>query len=38
MSDVTHILAAIERGDVHAVDELFPLVYQELRQLADSEF
>lgn len=34
MSDVTHILAAIERGDVNAVDELFPLVYQELRQLA----
>lgn len=26
--------AAIERGDVRAVDELFPLVYQELRQLA----
>jgi RNA polymerase sigma factor (TIGR02999 family) len=34
MSDVTRILAAIERGDVRAVDELFPLVYQELRQLA----
>ncbi|MGA2916437.1 MAG: sigma-70 family RNA polymerase sigma factor [Sedimentisphaerales bacterium] len=34
MSDVTLILAAIERGDVRAVDELFPLVYQELRQLA----
>jgi RNA polymerase sigma factor (TIGR02999 family) len=33
-SDVTRILAAIERGDVRAVDELFPLVYQELRQLA----
>ena len=27
-------MAAIERGDVRAVDELFPLVYQELRQLA----
>jgi RNA polymerase sigma factor (TIGR02999 family) len=34
MSDVTRILAAIEQGDVRAVDELFPLVYQELRQLA----
>jgi RNA polymerase sigma factor (TIGR02999 family) len=34
MSDVTRILAAIERGDVRAVDELFPLVYQELCQLA----
>jgi RNA polymerase sigma factor (TIGR02999 family) len=34
MSDVTRILAAIEEGDVRAVDELLPLVYQELRQLA----
>jgi len=34
MSEVTRILAAMERGDVKAVDELFPLVYQELRQLA----
>ncbi|MHC4621350.1 MAG: sigma-70 family RNA polymerase sigma factor [Planctomycetota bacterium] len=34
MSDVTRILVAIERGDVGAVDRLFPLVYQELRQLA----
>jgi len=34
MSDVTRILVAIERGDIRAVDELFPLVYQELRQLA----
>jgi RNA polymerase sigma factor (TIGR02999 family) len=34
MSDVTRILVAIERGDVRAVDELFPLVYQELRRLA----
>jgi RNA polymerase sigma factor (TIGR02999 family) len=34
MSEVTRILAAIERGDVRAVDELFPLVYQELRRLA----
>jgi RNA polymerase sigma factor (TIGR02999 family) len=34
MSEVTRILSAIERGDVRAVDELFPLIYQELRQLA----
>jgi len=34
MSEVTRILSAIERGDIRAVDELFPLVYQELRQLA----
>jgi RNA polymerase sigma factor (TIGR02999 family) len=34
MSEVTRILSAIERGDVLAMDELFPLVYQELRQLA----
>jgi len=27
-------LVAIEKGDLHAVDKLFPLVYQELRQLA----
>jgi len=38
MSEVTRILAAIERGDVRAVDELFPLVYQELRQLAAQRF
>ncbi len=34
MSEVTRILAAIEQGDVHAVDGLLPLVYQELRRLA----
>jgi RNA polymerase sigma factor (TIGR02999 family) len=34
MSEVTRILTAIERGDVRAVDKLFPLVYQELRRLA----
>jgi len=38
MSEVTRILLAIERGDVRAVDELFPLVYQELRQLAAQRF
>ena len=34
MKDVTRILTAIEQGDVRAADELLPLVYQELRQLA----
>jgi len=34
MSDVTRILVAIEQGDVRAVDELLPAVYQELRLLA----
>jgi len=38
MSDVTRIMAAIERGDERGVDELFPLVYQELRQLAAQRF
>ena len=38
MSDVTRILAAIDGGDVCAVDKLFPLVYQELRQLAAQHF
>jgi len=34
MSDVTQILVAIEKGDLQAVDKLFPLIYQELRRLA----
>src|SRR5262245_22637566 len=34
MSEVTHILSAIERGDPHAAEQLLPLVYGELRQLA----
>ena len=34
MSNVTRILTAIERGDVQAADELLPIVYEELRQLA----
>jgi RNA polymerase sigma factor (TIGR02999 family) len=34
MSDVTHILSAIERGDSHAAEKLLPLVYEELRKLA----
>jgi RNA polymerase sigma factor (TIGR02999 family) len=34
MSDVTHILNAIEQGDPHAAEQLLPLVYDELRNLA----
>lgn len=34
MSDVTRILAAIEQGDPHALEELLPLVYDELRKVA----
>ncbi len=34
MSQVTHILDAIGRGNSQAADQLLPLVYQELRKLA----
>lgn len=34
MSDVTHILNAIEDGDERAIDQLILTVYQELRHLA----
>src|SRR5215468_9036407 len=34
VSDVTHILTAIEQGDPQAADKLLPLVYEELRKLA----
>jgi RNA polymerase sigma factor (TIGR02999 family) len=34
MSEVTRILSAIEQGDPSAAEELLPLVYDELRQLA----
>jgi hypothetical protein len=34
MSDVTHILSAIEQGDPRAAEQLLPLVYDELRNLA----
>src|SRR3954451_7404081 len=35
MSDVTQILQAIDAGDAKAAGELLPLVYDELRKLAD---
>jgi RNA polymerase sigma factor (TIGR02999 family) len=34
MSDITRILAAIDQGDPSASEQLLPLVYDELRQLA----
>jgi RNA polymerase sigma factor (TIGR02999 family) len=34
MNDVTRILSAIEQGDPAAAEQLLPLVYEELRQLA----
>src|SRR5262245_47363242 len=32
--EVTRVLSSIEQGDPHAADQLLPLVYKELRQLA----
>jgi RNA polymerase sigma factor (TIGR02999 family) len=37
MSDATIILRAIEQGDSAAADKLFELVYEELRQMANSK-
>jgi RNA polymerase sigma factor (TIGR02999 family) len=34
MSEVSHILSAIEQGDPSAAEQLLPLVYEELRRLA----
>jgi RNA polymerase sigma factor (TIGR02999 family) len=34
MSDVTCILSAIEHGEPHAAEQLLPMVYDELRRLA----
>ena len=34
VNDVTRILSAIEQGEAHAAEQLLPLVYSELRQLA----
>ena len=35
MNEVTRILSAIEAGDPQAAEQLLPLVYDELRRLAD---
>ncbi len=37
MSDLTRILTAIEQGESRAAEQLLPLVYAELRQLAASK-
>jgi RNA polymerase sigma factor (TIGR02999 family) len=37
MNEVTRILSALEQGDPHAADQLLPLVYDELRQLASDK-
>src|SRR5499433_531920 len=34
MTNVTQILSAIEQGDRHAAEQLLPMVYDELRNLA----
>ena len=34
MTNVTHILTAIEQGNAKATDELLPIVYNELRRMA----
>jgi RNA polymerase sigma factor (TIGR02999 family) len=34
MTEVTHILSAIEQGNPHTAEQLLPLIYEELRQLA----
>ena len=36
VSEVTRLLEAVQRGEVHAAEELLPLVYQELRKLASA--
>jgi RNA polymerase sigma factor (TIGR02999 family) len=37
MTEVTHILSAIEQGDPCATEQLLPLVYDELRRLASQK-
>jgi len=37
VSDVTRVIEAIQHGDPKAADELLPLVYEELRNLAASK-
>ena len=38
MADVTQIFSQIEHGDSLAAEQLLPLVYQELRNLASAKF
>src|SRR5262249_39873453 len=37
MSEFTQVLERVQRGDARAVEELFPLVYEELRGMAASK-
>jgi ECF sigma factor len=37
MNEVTRSLSAMEAGDTHAAEQLLPLVYEELRQLASQK-
>ena len=37
MNDVTSLLSAIEQGEPQAAEQLLPLVYSELRRLADQK-
>ena len=37
MSEVTHILEAVGQGDAQAAEDLLPLVYNELRRLAEAK-
>src|SRR5436305_7604760 len=37
MSDVSRVLSAVEKGDASAVEQLLPLVYDELRRLAAAQ-
>jgi hypothetical protein len=37
MSDLTRILGAIDRGEAHTIEQLLPLVYEELRRLAAAQ-
>ena len=37
MSDTSNILAAIQRGEPQAVEQLLPVVYNDLRKLAAAQ-
>ena len=37
-NEITRILKAVQRGERNSSNELFPLVYAELRKLAESKF
>lgn len=37
MSEITRVLSAIDQGDPHAAEQLLPLVYGELRKLAEQK-